>query len=213
MSETIMKNGEILRHTPAERVAHWIIVFLFLHLMLSGLSFFHPWFWFFSAMLGGGSWAKIMHPFTGLALFVVFFWLAAKNWNDNKIKPYDLEWKKRIRDVINNRDENLPEIDKYNYGQKLLFWALVVLLILLLASGVMLWRPYFAPLFPISLTRFAVVVHALAATLLIAGVIVHVYSAAFWVRGALRGMTQGTVTEAWARFHHPLWYRRVTGKQ
>ncbi len=24
-------------------------------------------------------------------------------------------------------------------------------------------------------------------------------------------MTRGTVTRAWARYHHPLWYRRMTG--
>jgi formate dehydrogenase subunit gamma len=40
---------------------------------------------------------------------------------------------------------------------------------------------------------------------------VHIYSAIFWVRGSMRAMTRGTVTHAWARHHHPLWYRRVTG--
>ena len=28
----------------------------------------------------------------------------------------------------------------------------------------------------------------------------------------MRAMTRGTVTEAWAKHHHPLWYRRVTGR-
>jgi formate dehydrogenase subunit gamma len=205
--------GLVPRHSPAERVAHWIVAFAFLHLMLSGLSFFHPWFWFFSTALGGGAWARIMHPFTGLVMFVTFFWLAAHNWSDNKIRPYDLEWKKRLRDIIDNRDENLPEIDKYNYGQKQLFWAMVVLLILLLASGFVLWRPYFAPLFPIPLIRFAAVVHSVCAFALILGVIVHVYSGVFWVRGALRGMTRGTVTARWALHHHPLWYRRMSGNR
>ena len=47
--------------------------------------------------------------------------------------------------------------------------------------------------------------------MLIVGIIVHVYAALFWVRGSLRAMTRGTVSHAWARHHHPLWYRRMTG--
>jgi formate dehydrogenase subunit gamma len=43
------------------------------------------------------------------------------------------------------------------------------------------------------------------------GIIVHVY-AAIWVKGTLRAMTRGTVSEAWARHHHRGWYRQVTGK-
>jgi formate dehydrogenase subunit gamma len=211
MSQDKFRQGFVPRHDEHERIAHWIVAFAFLHLLLSGLSFFHPWFAFFSAALGGGAWARIMHPFTGLVMFVAFFWLAARNWQDNKIQSYDLEWKKRMSDVINNRDNDLPQIDKYNYGQKLLFWVMVVLLILLLVSGVLLWQPYFAPYFPIPLIRVGAVVHSVAAFLLILGIIVHIYAGVFWVRGALRGMTRGTVTAAWAKAHHPLWYRRMTG--
>jgi formate dehydrogenase subunit gamma len=213
MSEVVLKNGEILRHARLERVLHWIVALTFLHLLLSGLALFHPWFWFLSAALGGGHWAKAVHPFAGLVMFVAFFWLASKNWNDNKIQSCDVEWKKRMSDVMNNRDENLPEIDKYNYGQKMLFRAIVVTLILLLVSGFVLWQPYFAPLFPVLVIRCAAVVHAIAAFVLILGMVVHVYSSIFWIRGALRGMTRGTVTAGWAREHHALWYRRmISGK-
>jgi len=44
---------------------------------------------------------------------------------------------------------------------------------------------------------------------IIAGIIVHIY-AAYWVRGTIRAMTQGTVPRAWAKHHHPGWYREVT---
>jgi formate dehydrogenase subunit gamma len=43
------------------------------------------------------------------------------------------------------------------------------------------------------------------------GIGVHWY-AAYWTRGAVRAMVRGTVTRAWAKFHHPVWYREVTGK-
>ena len=35
--------------------------------------------------------------------------------------------------------------------------------------------------------------------------------AAHWTRGSIRAMVRGTVTQAWARNHHPGWYREITG--
>jgi len=105
-----------------------------------------------------------------------------------------------------------PEIDKYNIGQKQLFWVMVVTMVLLLVSGLVLWRDtVFA--FPVLVVRISAVVHAAASFVLILGIIVHMYSAIFWVKGSLRAMTRGTVTHAWARHHHPLWYRRITGNK
>jgi formate dehydrogenase subunit gamma len=52
------------------------------------------------------------------------------------------------------------------------------------------------------------VVHAVAAAVLIISVIVHIY-AAIWVKGSIRAMTRGTVSEGWARKHHALWYNQL----
>jgi formate dehydrogenase subunit gamma len=207
----VMRSGEIRRYDANERLNHWIVAILFILLTASGLAFFHPAFWFLAVLLGGGTWARILHPFIGVLMFAFFFVMAMRYWNDNKIQPYDREWGKRLSDVINNRDDNLPPIDKYNVGQKQLFWTMVVTMGLLIVSGIMMWRPYFAGAFPIPLIRIAAVVHMLSAFVLIVGIIVHVYAALFWVRGSLRAMTRGTVSRAWARHHHPLWYRRMTG--
>jgi len=207
----VMRSGEIRRYDANERLNHWIVAILFILLTASGLAFFHPAFWFLSVLLGGGTWARILHPFIGVLMFAFFFVMAMRYWNDNKIQPYDREWGKRLSDVINNRDDNLPPIDKYNVGQKQLFWTMVVTMVLLIVSGIMMWRPYFAGAFAIPLIRIAAVVHMLSAFVLIVGIIVHVYAALFWVRGSLRAMTRGTVSRAWAKHHHPLWYRRMTG--
>lgn len=210
MSQVVMKSGEVPRYSASERTNHWIVAILFILLAASGLAFFHPSFYFLAWLLGGGVWARILHPFLGVLMLLFFLFMVMRYWQDNIIQPYDREWGKRLRDVINNRDDNLPEIDKYNLGQKQLFWTLVVTMVLLLVSGIILWRPYFADFFPIVLIRIAAVVHMLAAFVLIVGIVVHVY-AAFWVRGSLRAMTRGSVSHAWAKHHHPLWYRRVTG--
>ena len=76
-------------------------------------------------------------------------------------------------------------------------------------TGIIRWQPWFTPFCPVNLIRVAILLHALAAFVLIAGLIVHVY-AAIWVKGTLRAMTRGTVTQAWAKTHHPGWYRSVS---
>jgi formate dehydrogenase subunit gamma len=60
--------------------------------------------------------------------------------------------------------------------------------------------------FPIDVIRLAAVVHAIAAFVLIVGIVVHVY-AAIWVKGSIGAMVRGTVTLGWARKHHPRWFR------
>ncbi len=206
----VMKSGEVPRYSSSERVIHWTVAITFILLAASGLAFFHPAFWFLTNLLGGGVWSRILHPYLGLVMFLAFGWMALKYWKDNIIQSYDKEWQKRLSDVINNRDQNLPEIDKYNIGQKQLFWTMVVTMILLLASGIVLWRDVHGT-FPVTVVRVSAVVHALSAFVLILGIVVHVYSAIFWVKGSLRAMTRGTVSHGWAKHHHPLWYRRVTG--
>lgn len=208
----VMKSGEVPRYNASERVIHWTVAITFILLAASGLAFFHPAFWFLTSLLGGGTWSRILHPFLGIVMFLFFAVMAVKYWKENVIKPYDREWGKRLSDVINNRDDNLPEIDKYNIGQKQLFWVMVATMGLLLVSGVVLWRDtVFA--FPVTVVRISAVVHAAASFVLILGIIVHIYSAIFWVKGSLRAMTRGTVTHAWAKHHHPLWYRRITGNK
>jgi formate dehydrogenase subunit gamma len=103
----------------------------------------------------------------------------------------------------------MPPVGKYNYGQKLVFWAMVLSLVVLLVTGIMFWRPWFAPYFPIPALRAAALLHSVAAVVLIAATIMHVY-AAIWVKGTVRAMTRGTVTGNWARANHPLWLEKVS---
>src|SRR5580698_1138568 len=132
-------------------------------------------------------------------------------WHHNYLDRNDIQWMKQIGDVLTNREEKLPEIGKYNAGQKLLFFTMVTCLILLLASGIVIWRRYFSFYFPIGIIRLAAVVHAAAAFVLIVGIVVHIY-AALWIKGSIGAMTRGTVTLGWARKHHPRWFRQIIGK-
>jgi len=199
----------VQRHGVRERLNHWLVAIAFVLLALSGLALFHPAFFFLTNLFGGGTWSRILHPFIGVIMFVSALALYMKFRDDNRITDADREWGRRLGSILANRTSGLPEAGKYNYAQKLLFWTLAFALPALLVTGIVIWQPYFAPGFPIWLVRLAVLVHALAAFIAILAIIVHVY-AAIWTPGSLRAMMRGTVTAAWARHHHPAWYRDIS---
>jgi formate dehydrogenase subunit gamma len=199
----------VQRYNINERINHWVVAITFILLALSGLALFHPAFFFLTNLFGGGTWARILHPFIGVVMFVFFLALAARFWGQNQITNADREWKKHLGDILANKAKNLPEIGKYNIGQKYLFWVLAIVIPVLMVSGFIIWQPYFAPGFSIGLVRLAALLHALAAFVAIVAIIVHVY-AAYWTKGSIRAMTRGTVTKAWAKHHHPAWYKEVS---
>ncbi|HET7833068.1 MAG TPA: formate dehydrogenase subunit gamma [Gallionella sp.] len=199
----------VQRHDTNERINHWVLAITFILLALSGLALFHPAFFFLTNLFGGGTWSRILHPFIGVVMFLSFLGMAAKVWKDNHITGADREWARHFGEILANRAKNLPEIGKYNLGQKYVFWVLVYAIPILLVTGVIIWQPYFTPAFPINLVRFAVLIHALAAFIAIIAIIIHIY-AAIWTRGSIRAMTRGTVTVAWAKHHHPAWYKEVS---
>lgn len=198
----------VTRYTAPERVNHWFVTITFVMLALSGLALFHPAFFFLTNLFGGGPWTRILHPFIGVVMFISFMAFALRMLKYNHITAADKQWLARLPDIVRNRDNNLPEIGKYNIGQKYLFWTLIITIVLLLVSGIVIWQPYFTPKFSIDIVRFAVLVHAFAAFVAIAAIMVHV-SAAIWVKGSVQAMTRGTVTAAWARHHHGQWYKEI----
>ncbi|CDY79514.1 Formate dehydrogenase O gamma subunit [Caballeronia glathei] len=204
-------NRLIVRYTPNERTNHWITAITFVLLALSGLAMFHPAMSFLYFVLGGGQWTRILHPFVGVVMFLSFLILMLRFWHHNYLDKDDMQWMKQVGDVLNNREDRLPEIGRYNAGQKVLFFVMVACLLLLLVSGIVIWRRYFSFYFPIGIIRLASVVHASAAWLLIIGIVVHIY-AAIWVKGSVGAMVRGTVTYGWARKHHPRWFREIIGK-
>lgn len=200
---------DLQRYTASQRANHWIVGICFILLALSGLAFFHPAFFPLTMLFGGGTWARILHPFIGVVLAVSFAVMFLRFRSLNVMTRTDWEWMSRIGEMIDGNDQNMPEQGKYNGGQKVMFWAQALCILLLLGSGTLLWRAYFG--LPVELVRLAAVVHATTAVLMIAVVIAHVY-AAIWTRGTIRAMWYGTVTRAWAKQHHRAWYRQMTGR-
>ncbi|TYQ21771.1 UNVERIFIED_ORG: formate dehydrogenase subunit gamma [Zoogloea ramigera] len=205
-------NPLIQRYTANDRSNHWITAICFVLLAVSGLAMFHPATSWMAVFLGGGQWTRILHPFLGVVMFISFAVLVFRFWHHNKIDQADKQWMKQIGDVLTNREDRLPKIGMYNAGQKILFFVLIASMVGLLLSGIVIWRAYFAFYFPIDVVRFAALLHAFSAFVLICSIIVHIY-AAFWVKGSIGAMVRGTVTYGWARKHHPRWFESVIKKQ
>lgn len=207
-----MKQDEIQRYNANERSNHWAVAILFILAGLSGLALFHPALFWLSNLFGGGPWTRILHPFLGVAMFVLFLGLVLRFWSANYFSGNDGLWLKNIGKVMRNQEDGVPPIGKYNPGQKLLFWALLVSMLVLLVSGIVIWREYFSHLFGIDAIRLAALAHAFAAFVLVLAIIVHVY-AAIWIKGSFGAMLSGKVSHRWARKHHELWYREVTDRK
>jgi formate dehydrogenase subunit gamma len=204
-------NPLIERYTPNERSNHWITAVTFVVLALSGLAMFHPSMSWLAALFGGGQWTRILHPFVGLVMFASFAILVLRFWHHNRFEPGDKEWLKQINDVLNNREDRLPKIGRYNAGQKLLFFTLIFCMSCLLLSGIVIWRAYFAFYFPIEIVRAAALLHAFCAFVLIVSIVIHIY-AGLWIKGSMGAMIRGTVTFGWARKHHPRWFAEIAKK-
>ncbi len=200
------------RYGPAARVNHWILAVCLILLALSGLSMFHPSLFFLTALFGGGQNTRTIHPWFGVVLFVSFFVFFRQLWRANLWVRADFIWLSRIKDVVSGHEERLPELGKYNAGQKFIFWSMTVLILVLIASGILIWDQYFAEASAIETKRFAVLIHSLASVAIICIWILHVY-AAVWTRGTMRAMTRGTVTGGWAWRHHRKWLKALASKQ
>ncbi|WP_068637216.1 formate dehydrogenase subunit gamma [Thauera butanivorans] len=200
---------DLQRYNASERANHWIVGICFILLALSGLAFFHPALFPLVNLFGGGTWARILHPWIGVVMAVFFVIMFFRFASLNLMGGKDWDWLSKVGKMVDGNDHDMPEQGKYNGGQKLLFWLLTLCMVLITVSGVVMWRSQFD--FPVGLVRAAVVVHAAAAAFMIGLIFVHVY-AAIWTRGTIRAMLYGTVTRAWAKQHHRGWYRQMTGK-
>ena len=204
-----VRRGELLRHLLYTRVLHWITAIAFILALLSGFAIYSPWLYrWLTPLFGGGPMTRFLHPWFSLAFtiafaFQFFNWVGLMRWTST-----DSRWMRRMRAYVTNREtRELPETGFFNGGQKLYFWLIVVSVLIFLVTGFVLW-------FDDVVWRWAVavsyVLHDLAALLMLAGFIIHVYEGTAAQPGTFQSMVDGTVSRDWARTHHPAWYRKIT---
>lgn len=209
----------VRRYSAGARLNHWVTAISLITLALSGMALFHPSLFFLTGLFGGGALTREIHPWIGVLLLLSFSGLFLRFWRQNLWNRIDNTWLMKLRAVLAGHEEDIPEIGKYNAGQKLVFWGMSLLIILLFVSGVVLWDEYHPFLksqlgitFSIEQKRLAVLAHAIAAVAAILVWIVHVY-AAIWVKGTVSAMTRGTVTGGWGWRHHRKWLREEIVKK
>jgi formate dehydrogenase subunit gamma len=208
---TVHPEGIITRYTLNERLNHWFAALTYIYCLVTGLAFWSPYMFWLATIVGGGPTARFWHPWFGLA-FTVSVFLMYDMWHrDMRTTEADKQWSKDVKYYIENEDEKLPPIGRFNHGQKIFFWLMFYGIILLLISGIGLWFVESIPWSLRWLRYLAVTIHVAAAMATIGGFIIHVYMGTAMVRGGFTSIIRGEVSTEWARTHHRLWYEQVTG--
>lgn len=198
----------VSRYTVGARINHWIAAISMVFLALTGLSMYWPPLFFISNFLGGGQMVRTIHPWIGVVMLFSFAGLFFRFWRLNIWENSDLKWALQMKDVLTGNEDRLPEIGKYNFGQKCIFWVMSLGLIVLIITGIIIWQAYFSSFFSIEVERYALLIHSFVAVMTIAVWIFHMY-AVYWIRGSLTAMTKGKVTGGFAWRHHRKWYRAI----
>lgn len=202
----------ISRYTLGERVNHWIGALAYLYLLITGLAFWSPYLYWMVATVGGGPTARFWHPWFGLIFAASLFQMFREWRGDMKVDDSDRAWSKAISYYIENQDEKLPPVGRFNYGQKMFFWGIFYSIILLLLSGVVLWYTAYVPWNLRYLRYAAILIHASVALITIGLFLIHVYMSAIMEEGSFASMVHGKVTRAWAWTFHRTWYDEVAGR-
>ena len=200
----------IPRFSQAERTIHWFVAAVFVMLGVSGLVLLfgrtvlvpvigksaHG--ILASAMLQGHNLLGPLFIFGILAMAIAYF-------KDNLPRSADIAWFFKGGPLFK---WHVPSW-KYNAGEKIWFWSAVIGGIALSGSGILLEFPWLAQ--DMQQLHLANIIHGIAAAILIAFAVGHIYLGTVGVEGALEGMTKGQVDENWAQEHHYLWADKVTG--
>lgn len=206
--ENIVVAGEIIRHRLSSRIIHWSVAGTFLLNLVTGLPVWSPVFGWMAHLVGGLSVCRIIHPWFGIAFAVSSLAMAVQWWEEMKMTTEERGWVgpkllEYLRDAANH-----DKIGKYNGGQKVYFYTSKLGALGLLVSGVVLWFPL---TFPQWLREIAVLLHNVTFILFAVSLVFHIYLATVAEPGTFNAMMRGTVSRAWARIHHPKWYRELMG--
>ena len=211
MGKTRVHRGELLRHPVYTRFLHWSVAIFFILALLSGFAIYSPWlFRWLAPLFGGGARTRALHPWFGVG-FEVFFlfqfinWFAPMAWT-----IADRRWLRRLKEYATHENRlETEDVGFFNGGQKLYFWAIAVSGVLFLITGLLLWFDHVVARWVVAVSY---VLHDVAALVMLAGFIIHIYEGTAHQTGTFRSMIDGTVTEKWAWTHHPTWYKVVTGR-
>ena len=225
-----------------ERFAHWLTGGTFIVLGLTGLNMLYGRYLFggvaggsgefgglhtaFAALVWYGKWAHDYLAFSFMAGLVMILVLWVR---DNIPDRLDINWLSVGGGLFTKGVH--PPAKKFNAGQKILFWIVILGGLSLSLTGISLLFPFefafFAKTFaflnvfgfglsadltPIEEMHYAQIWHSIVALVMVAVIIAHIYIGSLGMEGAFDAMGTGQVDENWAREHHDQWVAEIKGE-
>ena len=203
---------KIERFTPFERSAHWANAIAFSILAISGLVMAFGKFFIQpvigSALFGWFTYAlKTAHNFAGPVFAVSLVIVILTFVKDNFPRKGDLGWLLKGGGLMSGKE--VPS-HRFNAGEKVIFWGGVFLLgLTVVGSGLVLDKLVPGLLYERSTMQISHMIHAVAAILMMAMFMGHIYLGTLGMQGAYGAMRTGYVDEAWAKEHHGEWFDDV----
>ena len=222
----------IERFSGFERMGHWLLATSFIVLAVTGLNVLYGRY-VLLPVIGKEAFAsiaqvgKMLHNYVAFAFMLGIVWVLI-TWIRHNIPSWrDLQWLAMGGGMLVKGVH--PPSWKFNAGQKILFWLIILGGASISLSGLSLLFPYELPMFaktfaainsvlgtdlPVTLTvnqemQYASLWHAIMGVFLTAVIIGHIYIGTLGMQGAFSAMGSGQVDVAWAKQHHSLWADEV----
>ncbi len=225
-----MSGRTIERFTFIERMMHWTLAVSFIVLALTGLNLVYGRAYVLP-VIGASGFASLtmigkwLHNFMGFAFMIALVWTFISWVAHNIPSKLDLNWLKAGGGIVGDKH---PPAKKFNAGQKIIFWLVILGGVSLSISGLALMMPFEWQLFshtnalfnivgfdlPTNLTviqetQLAQMWHAILAVFMVLVILAHIYIGTIGMEGAFDAMADGQVDENWAREHHSLWVEEM----
>jgi formate dehydrogenase subunit gamma len=217
----------ILRFGVIDRFAHWLMAGSFVVLGITGLNLLYGRYILlpiigkdaFAAFTTFGKYAHNYLAFAFMAGLALSFALWVRHNVPNR---GDLAWLKAGGGIFKKGVH--PPARKFNAGQKIIFWAVMIGGLSVSMSGIALLFPFQTSMFadtfallnvigfnlPTDLTgmqeqQLNQLWHGIVSMALMTMIIAHIYIGSVGMEGAIDAMNTGHVDRNWAKEHHNLW--------
>lgn len=206
----------ITRFNGFERFTHWLTAGSFIVLAITGLNVTFGKTILLPVLGGPGfsAWsqlAKYVHNYIGFA-FMLGVLLTFLIWvKDNIPSGRDVAWLAAGGGLLKRGHH--PEAKRFNAGQKVVFWLVVVGGFFLSLSGLNLLFPFQIGGGGIQNLQWQSTLHGSLAVVMVAAMLAHAYIGSIGMEGAFDAMGSGEVDLNWAREHHSLWVEEQMSRQ
>jgi formate dehydrogenase subunit gamma len=201
---------KVLRFTAFERFSHWLTAGSFIILAATGVNMLYgkhvviP-------LIGKEAFATVteigkhVHNYVGFAFMIGLILIFVLWVRDNIWDRYDWGWIQKGGGLLFKTEH--PKALKFNFGQKTMFWAVMIGGGILSVTGLNLLFPFvFAD---VNQMQWIQAIHGTVSQVLCMLMVAHIYIGTFGMENAFESMSTGYVDENWAKEHHGAWLEQM----